>query len=755
MDFIRLCLKRWKWFVLWVAIMTAVTVLYLVVKQPSWKQSAEVLVKDQTGVGDLQAQFGGLASTFGLFGAPTTVYNEMIAMKTPFVIDRVVERLHLDVLYIQTDFPRRQLYGSTLPVTVELQNVSSNEQASFSMCLNTDGTFSMKKFKKEKEKFSDEVSGTVNTTVSTPIGKVKITANATVMAKMEEAIHLKVVKRKVMKIRENILKVLSLDLESKEGTVLLVEFTDVSRERANDLINNIIKVYQEDWKNDKEDVARASYDFVSDRLMAVQQELGDYDSSIADFQSRSKLIDGEETAKAFIDKASSLEAATAELSSQVYVLEYVQRFMKEHSDNSQILPQGVLGSENGIENQIQQYNNLILHRRNIVRNSSEDNPILKDTEDQLNSLRNVILASIDNSIKNTKIRLKETQARENKVNDMISGTPQKINKMKNVGRNQQVKEALYMFLLQKREENEMNMRFITPNLRVLSPPSGVVKPASPRILRMLALGIFLGLLFPAVYFYVRESIKPRLRNRKDAESLNIPLLSEVPVLTERKKQQVALASHIQVTDGVDDELNNAFRTVRTKIDLELTKHPDDNVVMFTSLEKGSGKTFAIMNLATAFSVGNKRVLVIDTDLRHAGINRYLNANTASRGLSDYLSGRVTSWKELLQHNNECARVDLLPVGTIPDNPAELIGCERFPNILHEVKKEYDIVLLDSTDMSSYSEVPYIEREANLVVVVLRDGETELSDLKTLRKHFATKEEAGMAILLNAVAKHII
>ena len=754
-DFIRLCIRKWKWFVLWVFIMSALTVLYLVIKQPVWKQSAEVLVKDQSGNGDIQAQLGGLASAFGLFGASSSVYNELIAMQSPYNIDKVVKRLHLDVIYTQTDFPRRQLYGSTLPVTVELQDVDAEELASFKMHLNLDGSFTMKKFKKEKERLDGEVSGKVNTTVQTPIGKVKVTANPKVMAKMEEDINLRIVKKQVMKKREEILKILSLDLESKDGTVLLIEYNDVSRERANDLINNIISSYEEDWRADKEVLAKASFDFISDRLMAVQRELGDYDNSIANFQSNSMILEGGETAKVFLDKASELEALSADLNSRVYVLEYIQKFMREHADNNQILPQGVLGEENGIELQIQQYNTLILNRRNIVRNSSEGNPILDDLDDQIASLRTVIIASIENSIKDTKIRLKEAQARENKVHGMITDTPQKINKIKNVGRNQQVKEAIYMFLLQKREENEMNMRYVSPNIRVLSPPSGVVKPLAPRKLRMLALGMFLGLLLPAIFYYVRESLRPRLRNRRTAERLNVPLLCDIPLLGRGRKAQQTLASQVNVKPGADDSVNNAFRTARTNLELVLAQHPDKNIVMFTSMEKGSGKTFATMNMAAALAINDKRVLVVDTDLRHAGMDRYLGIGGSSRGLAAYLKGQADDWKGLLQHAGECPQVDILPVGETPDNPAELIASDRFAQLLEETSQAYDVVLLDTVAYNSVPELPYIEQKANLVVVVLREGETEQASLLALRKHFNTNGQSGMVLLLNAVNNHIL
>ena len=747
---LRIYRKNWKWFALSVFCTTALAVLYLITKQPVYQRSAEVLIKEENGgMPSIGGELGAMAADLGLFSSSSSVNNEMFAMKSPYVMDEVVRRLHLDMLYVKQGFPKEILSFETQPVTVIMEDVDETKAASMKMHLNTDGTFTLKKFKLKKDKFDDVINGKVNSTIKTPLGNITVTANPSVMKDMEEGMDIKIVKTTSVKARENCLKLLNVDIESKDASILYVEYTDISKLRADSIINTIFQVYEENWLRDKNQSIINSTDFINDRIQIIERDLGLVESDISRFKSKNMMPDIVESVKISMENANMAEQALLGLHTRMHMMDYIRQFLNDNSKKGQLLPSSLVGEDVALTAQITDYNKLIQQRNNIVYNSSESNPLVKDYDKQIDNMRNALVANINNTIAQIKMRIASQQKRESKSNSQIANSPGKAKELLSVERQQKVKEALYIFLLQQREQNELSRAFSDTNLRVITPPTGIEKATAPRKGRIGLLGILMGFIIPALFFYVRETHNNKLRNAKDVESLGTPVVGRLPQVAEGK-QKKADPAKVYVQPETNDDVNNAFRILRTNLEFMLPANNGKKLIAVSSLDDESGKTFVAMNTAAAIAANAQRVLLIDSNVRTGDVNRYIDEiQGTTKGLSNYLAGQTADWKSMLRQSRQCQQVDILPSGIVPPNPTELFANGRFAELLSEAKEMYDTIIIDSPVYDRVADMAYISRQADLMLFVVRCNATEMSLLPQLRKLQNDNQVNSLAVVVNA------
>ena len=750
LDLLHLYRKNWRWFLLSIFITTSLAVLYLVKKQPVFLRSAEVLVKEENGgMPSIGGELGAMAADLGLFSSSSSVYNEMFAMKSPYVMDEVVRRLHLDMAYIKQGFIKEKLYGKTRPVTIVMENVGEATSASMNMHLNMDGTFLLKKFKLKKDKLDGEVSGKVNTTVKTPIGNVTVKANPEAMKEMEDDIDMKIVKSTVVKTRENCLKLLNVDIESKDASILYVDYTDISKERADSIIYTIFQVYEENWLRDKNQSIVNSSEFINERIQKIENDLGLVESDISHFKSKNMMPDIMESVKISMENANMAEQALLSLHTRMHMMDYIREFLNDNSKKGQLLPSSLVGEDVALTAQITEYNKLIQQRNNIVYNSSESNPLAKDYDKQIDNMRNALISNINNTIAQIKMRIASQQKRESKSNNQIASSPGKAKELLSVERQQKVKEALYIFLLQQREQNELSRAFSDTNLRIITPPTGVEKQSAPRKGRVAILGILMGLLIPALYFYIRETHNNKIRNAKDLEKLSAPVTGILPLVIESNNKK-AYAEKLYVLPDGNDDINNAFRILRTNIEFMMADRPNMKVLAVSSLDNNSGKTFVAMNTAAAAAINGKRVLLVDSNVRTGDINRYIDEiQGTTKGLSNFLAGQSVEWRSMLRQSRQNQQVDILPSGIVPPNPTELFANGRFGQFINEAKDLYDAIIIDCPAYDKVADMAYIARQADLMLFVVRCDSTEQVSLQQLQKLYNKKEFNGMALVVNA------
>lgn len=314
---------------------------------------------------------------------------------------------------------------------------------------------------------------------------------------------------------------------------------------------------------------------------------------------------------------------------------------------------------------------MVLDRNRLIANSSEKNPLVKDLGNSMQSMKRTILQSVDNLIVSLNTQIRSIRQQEATTTQQLASNPSQAKYLLSVERQQKVKEELYLYLLQKREENELSQAFTAYNTRMITAPRGSALPTAPNKKNILLVALALGLLVPAVIIFMQENMNTKVRGKKDLENLSVPYLGEIPLYFRNKKKKNKFSEYaIVVEEGNRNIINEAFRVLRSNVDFMKSKNTEQKVFIETSFNPGSGKSFLSMNIAMSFAIKGKKVLVIDGDLRHGTVSAYVGS--PKKGLSDYLGNKEVVWNELLVIDKKYPNLHIIPVGTIPPNPTELL-----------------------------------------------------------------------------------
>lgn len=758
-ELFYLCVAKWRWFVISVLLCVGIATLYILRTPPVYTRSAFLMVKEDTKGKAIGSDVASMFADLGLGQMNANVNNELLAMRMPSVVKEVVKRLDLDVNYRTSGFLHKEtLYGEDLPVKVSLPELTDAESASFTLQLLPGGKVELDDFESSERDFENEaVMGTLNDTLQTPLGKIIVSPSPSYPAAQEEYQLIYLSRTNLYDCVDGCLENLEAELSSEDATVIELSYEDVSIARAEDVLSTVIAVYNEEWMKDKNQITVSTSQFISDRLEVLMQELGDVDSDISTYKSKNLLPDVEKASQLFMEQAQESDNQLIALGTRIAVARNIREHLADTKNRNRLLPVN-LGLESvDIEKQIGEYNATQLRRNNLVLNSSEQNPLIADLDQSLSAMRTAITASIDNLVASLETQRREILNDRQKTGARIAASPEQGKYLQSVGRQQKVKEALYLFMLQKREENELSQAFTPYNVRILTPPSGNLEPVAPKKKRILAVAFLLGLIIPAGLIVLRENLDTTVRGRKDLEKLAAPFAGEIPLDTDKKKKrlfgkQKEEERRIVVKEGSRNVLNEAFRVLRTNLEFMSGGQPE--AVLLTSYNPGSGKTFLTMNIAASLAIKGKKVLVIDGDLRHGSLSSYIGS--PENGLSDYLAKRVDDLKGIIRKvDDKYPGLDMIPVGTIPPNPTELLFGEHMAQLVSEMRGGYDYVFIDCPPVDIVADTQILGKLADRTLFVVRSGLLERSMLAQLDRAYREQKFRNLSVILNgtAVEKH--
>ena len=559
----------------------------------------------------------------------------------------------------------------------------------------------------------------------------------------------------VLSVASGIQGRLSVEAVGDKSNIINLSYKDSSTGEAERVLYLIIEVYNDKWMQNKHEAIRSTSRFIDVKLRALESELNTVDDSISAYKSRYGITELDKVSNIYLQQQSQTDAEILKLMNQKAMAEYIRSLLDDEASQKQLLLVNSGINNTLIESQITLYNSLLLQMQSHMEYTSEQNPLIINLEKELNSLRKNILSNVINHIRTIDIQLQSLDEYHNLTTSKITSNPEQAKHLISIEREQKVKESLYLYLLQKKEENEISLTYQSAPTQIIDIPHGSGKPTSPKRARILISAIFIGGLIPLSIIFFRLVLDESVRSHMDIERRgDIPFLGEVPfvkketTVTNRLKRLCLKPEGIPIVvfNGGQDSANEAFRIIRTRLDEVNDANAGRNVYMVTASKADVGKTFVAMNLALTLAIADKRVLFIDGDLRKGSASRLWH--TSEQGLSNYLAGKVSNPVSLFFHPKGYPTLDVLPSGTAPTNPTELLDDTLLCEFIGQIRSNYDYIIIDSPAANNLADAEIIAKHTDVKLEVICAGMFSRSNLDSL----AEKKDEGKNryVILNGV-----
>lgn len=746
-DLFHAILAKWYWYVIALAITFSVAALYLMRTPVIYTRTMSVLFKDEKRGGGSSSNVD--FSQLGVLKPIVNMDNELITLKSPTIMATVVERLGLNNVYTTRKGLRTiELYRQSPLLVTPLDSIQAPGY-SFVITPRSSSEYTLSDFRKGLETWDVEVPGKVGEPVDTPVGNFTLDKSQW-FADSYINTAIRYSHAPVERYAASYAARITPTRVAEKGTIINISISDASIRKAEDILLEVIQVYNEQWIQDRNQIAVSTSQFIDGRLGVIERELGHVEGDIAGFKSANLLPDINAASSMYMSQSAENRRQILELNNQISIAQFIRdELVKE--DLNEPIPANIGLDNGGIQTQIGEYNSLVFERNRLLASSSEKNPVVREMAESIHALHNNIIQSIDNLIALLKTRIKSAEHQEVVTTGQLATTPNQAKYLLSVERQQKVKEALYLFLLQKREENQLSQAFTAYNTRVIMLPNGSMAPTSPMKGTILSIALIVGLLIPTLAVFIKETMNTTVRGRKDLEKLSLPFIGEIPKYTKTSGHKISLGSlhgesvGVVVRESGRNIINEAFRVLRTNLDF-MSNRNGSNVIVFTSFNPSSGKTFMSVNLAVSFAIKGKKTLVIDGDLRRGSASEYVHS--PKQGLCDYLSGRVDDWHGLTVNYGGFENCSILPAGKLPPNPTELLEMPRLETLIAELRKEYDYIFIDCPPVDIVADTRIIDSFADRTVFVIRTGIMERSMLSDLETLYRERRYKNMAVILN-------
>ncbi len=745
-EILYACLSNWYWFVISIIITLGIAIYRISTTQPTYRRYCEVLIKSKDKAPSIDEQMANMAN-LGL-RSTTNAYNEIYTFKAAETIESVVRRLNLRTNYEKpgTLHPKT-LYGEELPITVDFYDIKEEESAALSIDITPEGAFTLHNFQRDgKEIDHAPITGELVDGIAlseTPIGKIIIHSTPTFHQLSTTSINVSHTSMQAAIARTS--GRLSFGLPDSESDIITIAITDHSIDRADDILNTLVEVYSEDWVKDKNRAADGTLEFINERLAYISDELDEVDNNISSYKSRNRLSSAAENASIQLTKNRNNINELQKLNNDLASMKEILSKLQASKSLNEPLPFGITFSNAMLNNQIAEYNKTVIDRNDAIQKGGENNPEIKNIDMQLAAKRESIIASAKISIKKVETSIAALEKETRKTLAEISKNPEQTKYLASAEREQSVKEKLYLFLLQKREENQLSQAFTAYKTRIITSPTGSTTPTAPVKNRTILMAIAIGLLIPAAIIILRELANTRLRGRKDLNGLSTPIIGEIPQLPVKGKKNNKVP--VVVQNGNRNIINEAFRVLRTNIEF-MTRDKSQSTIISTSFNPGSGKTFCMINIAVSLAIKGEKVIVIDGDMRHASLSQYISS--PKKGMSNYLAGETDNINELIVADQQYPNLHILPVGTIPPNPTELLELPRFATLIEELKTKYRYVLIDCPPIDMVADTHIIEKFADRTFFLVRAGVMERAMVPDIETLYNENKLKNISVILNGV-----
>ena len=730
-DLLQMVLANWYWFALSVLICLGMAYYYLASTPKIYSRTATILVKDSRKGGDME--LGAFSDLVG-FQNRRNVDNEVYILQSHRLMSEVVKRLHLTVNYSVRDGLRTlDLYGRS-PIEVDFID-DDNQRLSLEVTELEDGRIKLADFddkyltKQEKRRV---IRGQYGDTIPTPLGQMVVHKTPFMDSTYVDR-PITVTKSSPMVTTNAYRATVKSDVANKQASIVTIP------KRAEDVINTLIAVYEEDAIADKRQVSVVTNAFIKERMLAIGRELGVVDSEIEGIKKSNQMIDITSEATRSITESSKFKVEGLSIENQISVANYIRDYLNNPTHAGELIPMVASLTNNGIVAQITEYNDAILRRQKLLENSSERNPVIQDMDNVLAAVRRSIIASLNSHVSTLEIQLSNMRKEEALANHRISTMPSQEKVLLDIMRQQKIKEELFLYLLNKQEETQLNYAVAESNSRTIDQAYGSPRPVSPRSMIILGISLLAGLAIPFGIIYLIGMLDTTIRGRKDIEeNISAPFLGDIPFLEGENK------GGIVVRETGRDALSEAFRILRSNMTfMNVSSGKEIKCVLFTSSDPHAGKTFVAMNLAMTLATAGKRVVLIDLDLRRHALSTTLGRSNSKKGITSYLAGTITDIGELITPMDVHKNLDVICAGIQPPNPTEMLLSDRLDKLIAELRESYDYVFIDSTPAMSVADAVITDRLADLCIYIVREGVLDRRQLPDIERLYRGKKFHNM------------
>lgn len=730
-------LFHWKWFLFSIIAALLVGYVYLRYSTPIYSASTTILVKDDKK-GGLASEFAGL-SEIGLMGnSKSNVDNEIEVLKSRTLVEKTIEALRLNYVYIkQGRVKSPEIYkGSEIIIdfksslaedlnSAEQFRIVSKSNTSFELFLDTDKSHGIFKY---------------GSSIKLSNGQLTVVKNPKVITSQSDTkFDLICIVYPIADVLGKYTSGLTINTVSKNTSVVDLTFQDAVPSRAEDFLDALVSIYNNEAIEDKNLVSEKTFQFIAKRLELITDELTVVEKDVESFKKTNDLTDIPAESGIYLENESAYEKSIIETQIQQNVVSSIIEFFKK-STPSDLIPNNLIVGEGDANDLISQYNQLVLQRNRLAKGATDLNPALQSINQQIGSLKSNVLQSLLRLKSNLSIK----RSSLNNQDALISGKKEKVpgleRQFRVIDRQQKVKEALYLYLLQKREETALSLAATENNAKVIDAARASKTPVSPKKMIILLGCLVLGLLIPFVLIYLNDLLNTKIKTRLDLDKrLAIPFLGDIP--TSESHNEI-MSSNSRTSSA------EAIRIIRTNMEFILNKADKNKgkTIFVTSTIPGEGKTFVSVNLAATIALSGKKVLLVGMDLRNPKLTEYLPVQ--AKGITSYLTTEGSDITDFINPVAQFKNFDVLHSGIIPPNPVELLLDEKVTQLFDTLKNSYDYIIVDTAPVSLVTDTLLIASNADAFVYVVRANYLDRRMLRVSEMLYRERKLPNMALVLN-------
>ena len=737
---------HWPWFVASVLVCLIGSWAYLHFQTPVYQVSASIMIKDDKKSGGNSADLESLGLG-GMITSTQSIDNEIEVLRSKTILKEVVNNLELYIQYYDEDeFPKKELY-KTSPVIVNLTSQEADQlpgTALIDMKLAPEGSLDiqLKIGVNEYTKHFDKLPAVLPTDAGTFGFTLKDSLLNGKVVGQNEIRNISAMVNRPFGVAKGYQNMLNIAPTSKTTSVAVVSLMNTNIQRGQDFINKLMEMYNRNTNNDKNEVAEKTREFINERIQIIDQELGSTEDKLEAFKRNAGLTDISSDAQLAVSGNAEYEKKRVENGTQINLIRDLTKYINNPSNEYEVLPANIGLSDNGLTTQIDRYNELIFERKRLLRTSTENNPMIINLDTSIRAMKANVQAAIDGTLKGLLIVKADLDREASRFSRRISDAPGQERQYVSIARQQEIKAGLYLMLLQKREENAITLAATANNAKIIDEPVAEGGPVSPKPKMIYMIALVVGVGLPVGIIFLIGLTKFKIEGRNDVEKLTtLPIVGDVPLTTER-------TGSIAVFENQNTLMSETFRNVRTNLQFILKS--DQKVILVTSTVSGEGKSFISANLAISLSLLGKKVVIVGLDIRKPGLNKVFNIPRKEQGITQYLSNPEKNLMDFVQLSDVNKNLYILPGGTVPPNPTELLARDGLDKAIEILKKNFDYVILDTAPIGMVTDTLLIGRVADLSVYVCRADYTRKAEFTLVNELAESGKLPNLCTVINGL-----